>query len=205
MKRPIFTVGHSNHAISKFISLLKQHAIEVVADVRSIPQSRHNPQFNRNELKDALVKEGVRYVFLGEELGARASDRCCYLNGRADYDLIAGTESFQSGIQRVQAGAEHYCIALMCAEKDPVECHRTILVSRHLIKRGEDVQHILADGSLERHEVTLERVRQLLGIPPPDMLQSFDEVRDLTYQRQGEIIAYRPGGDRQNDKRAVSR
>ena len=205
MTKTIFTIGHSNHAISKFVSLLKQHAIEVVADVRSIPQSRHNPQFNRHDLKDALIKEGIRYVFLGEELGARAPDSCCYLNGRADYDLIAGTKLFQSGIQRVQTGSEQYSVALMCAEKDPIECHRTILVCRHLIKNGGDVQHILADGSLEPHDVTMERVRELLGIPAPDMLSSHDEVQRLTYQKQGEIIAYRPGGDRQSVRQAVSR
>lgn len=204
MKTTIFTVGHSNHTIAKFVSLLKKHEIDVVADVRSSPQSRYNPQFNRNELKAALSQSAIRYVFLGEELGARASDECCYLDGRADYDLIAQTDLFRAGLKRLQTGSDQYRIALMCAEKDPVECHRTILVSRYLIGMGNEVKHILSDGSIERHQDTMERVRLLLGIPPPDMLSSREDVLRLTYQRQGQLIAYRPGGDRQKIRQVVN-
>jgi uncharacterized protein (DUF488 family) len=82
MQDPIFTVGHSNHPLDHFIALLQRHDIAAIADVRSKPYSRANPQFNRDELKEALTHTGIVYVFLGKELGARSEDAACYENGK---------------------------------------------------------------------------------------------------------------------------
>src|SRR6266704_1874150 len=125
----IFTIGHSNLELGRFVSLLKQHVIQGVADVRSSPYSQYNPQFNREPLQRALGEQRISYVFLGEELGARRSEPECYVNGRADYSLIARTPAFIRGLERMLQGAWKMRVAMMYAEKDPIDCHRCILVS----------------------------------------------------------------------------
>ncbi len=137
--QPVFTIGHSNLEIGKFVALLKQHGIQAIADVRSSPYSQYNPQFNRELLQRALQEKSIAYVFLGRELGARRSERECYLEGRADYELISQTSAFKQGIERLIQGAARMRIALMCAEKDPIDCHRCLLVSPHLQRRGLQV------------------------------------------------------------------
>src|SRR3990172_5328620 len=100
----IFTVGHSNHPIVHFLSLLHRYEITAVADVRSSPYSRFNPQFNREPLKDALAEREIRYVFLGEELGARPKDPSCYEKGRVVYNRLASTTLFKEGLDRIKQG-----------------------------------------------------------------------------------------------------
>src|SRR5207237_7701781 len=99
------TICHSKLEFRKFVALLKQHGIQAVADVRSSPYSQYNPQFNREPLQRALCEQGISYVFLGEELGARRSESECYVDGRADYSLIAQTPGFKRGLDRISQGA----------------------------------------------------------------------------------------------------
>lgn len=127
MNDRIYTVGHSNHSIEAFISLLQKHGITALADVRSHPYSRHHPQFNRETLQRALRKVDINYVFLGKELGARSENPKCYRNGKVQYGLLAREPSFQEGLARLRKGMESHRIAMMCAEKEPLDCHRTIL------------------------------------------------------------------------------
>src|SRR5712691_7200087 len=148
MSETIYTIGHSTHSIEAFVELLRQHGITAVCDVRSRPYSRMNPQFNREELKDSLKSADIKYVFLGKELGARSEDKNCYRNGQVQYDLLAQTKLFQDGIKRVEKGVKEFRIALMCAEKEPLDCHRTILVSRKLFDDGLIINHILSDGQI---------------------------------------------------------
>ncbi|HUI55632.1 MAG TPA: DUF488 domain-containing protein [Bryobacteraceae bacterium] len=197
MQHSIFTIGHSTHSQERFIELLKLHGITAVCDVRSKPYSRWNPQFNRETLKEALRSAGIAYVFLGKELGARSDDPSCYADGRVQYDRLALTQTFKQGLERVQEGMEKYRLAVMCAEKEPLECHRTILVSRCLETRGIDVQHIHADGRLERHADTIDRLMRELKIRDDDMFRSREEVVADAYKKQEERIAYseRPSGE----------
>ncbi len=190
MALEIFTVGHSTQSIDKFLALLKRHGVNAIADVRSAPYSRFNPQFNREELRSSLKSNGIRYVFLGKELGARSDDEGCYLNGKVQYKLLAKTPFFQSGISRVIDGAESNKIALMCAEKDPLDCHRTILVARELADRGVRVTHILPDGSLEAHNVAVSRLVSKLGLGEADMFRSEELTIYDAYEKQGQRIAY---------------
>jgi uncharacterized protein (DUF488 family) len=133
MQDTIFSIGHSTHSQEHFICLLRQHGITAVCDVRSTPYSRMNPQFNREELEDALLTQGIEYRFLGKEIGARSDDPHCCEAGKVKYERLAETSQFKYGIKRIVKGIkEGFRIALMCAEKEPIECHRTILVSRHL-------------------------------------------------------------------------
>lgn len=190
MASEVFTIGHSTHTIEKFIALLSMHGIQAVADVRSSPFSKFNPHFNRENLQNSLKASGIRYVFLGKELGARSEDPACYVADKVQYDRLAKTPLFQSGLDRVIEGANNYRIALMCAEKDPLDCHRTILVARELLKRGMTITHILEDGSLESHTKSISRLVTSLGMSLDDMFISRDEIIEQAYSRQANRIAY---------------
>ena len=159
----VLTVGHSNHALDIFVDLLRQHRVNALADVRSAPYSRFNPQFNRKPLAAALKADGIGYVYLGRELGGRSERADCYdAEGRVRYDRVAATESFQRGLERVIDGAASHRIALMCAEREPLDCHRTLLVACELDKRGIVVAHIHADGRRESHGQAMDRLVDLV-------------------------------------------
>ena len=187
----ILTIGHSNHPIEFFLRLVTQHGVTAVADVRSSPFSSFSPQFNRNKLDETLRTSGIRFVYLGNELGGRSEDRACYEHGQVRYDLLARTPSFQAGLERIERGAREYRVALMCAEKDPIDCHRAILVSRHLSDRGFDIKHILADGSLECHEKFVFRLLSELNLSEPNLIHDRREDRIAeAYYRRGKQISY---------------
>ena len=193
MQQTVYTIGHSTHDLERFIALLKLHNITALCDVRSQPYSRTNPQFNREELKQHLRDSGIAYVFLGKELGARSADRSCYENGKVRYGKISGTKLFHKGVERIREGMKKYRLVLMCAEKEPLECHRTVLVARQLDARGLEVQHIHADGSLESHDQAVNRLVSQLNLPEKDMFRSRDEVVADAYRMQEDRIAYAPG------------
>jgi uncharacterized protein (DUF488 family) len=188
----LFTIGHSNHSISQFVRLLSQNAIDVVCDVRSVPYSKANPQFHREELGFSLRKHGIQYLFLGAALGARTKDPNCIVNGRVSYEEVAKSEPFTRAIAQVQAIAAARRVALMCAERDPLDCHRTILVSRCLAANGCTVQHILDNGVLEFHRDALTRLVEQLDLEP-NLFDSSEELLMTAYRRQEERIAWRPG------------
>jgi uncharacterized protein (DUF488 family) len=190
MSRIIYTIGHSNHTREKFINLLQEHAISAVADVRSQPYSKYTPQFNREALKEALKAQGIAYVFLGEELGARSSDLKCFDNGKVQYGLLAQTGLFRQGIMRLLKGVEKYRVALMCAEADPLSCHRTILICRNLRHPDLQILHILPDSRLEENTQTEQRLMQNLHLPEADLFSTKEELIELAYDLQGKRIAY---------------
>ncbi len=190
MQNVVFTIGHSTQAAERFIMLLNKHGITAVADVRSTPYSRMNPQYNREDLRTALNDAGISYVFLGKELGARSENKACYHDGKVQYGLLAQTDVFRHGIDRVREGAQNFRIALMCAEKEPLECHRTILVARELERAGLEVQHILGDGRLESHVEAMNRLVRQLHLPEGDMFSSREDVVAEAYRLQEERVAY---------------
>lgn len=190
MADALYTIGHSNHTAQRVIALLRLHNVTAVADVRSHPYSRINPQFNRESFSEQLKASGIKYVFLGLELGARTQDSSCYSEGKVQYDLLARTDMFQSGLERVGQGMTTHRVVLMCAEKDPLTCHRAILVCRHLVSRGVDVEHILEDGSLETHEHALSRLLSEHGLADSDLFKSRAQLIDEAYSRRGQQIAY---------------
>jgi len=183
----LYTVGHSNHSIEKFTSLLTANDITAVADVRSRPFSRRHPQFNQERLAATLAQQGIAYVFLGKELGARSADSSCYENGKVQYPRLAATPAFKAGIERVLAGAAKFRVALMCAEKEPLDCHRTLLVSRALESAGASIQHILADGSLEPQERAMSRLIDLVGLAKDDLFQRDDLIAAACRLREDKI------------------
>ncbi|HXJ00872.1 MAG TPA: DUF488 domain-containing protein [Micropepsaceae bacterium] len=159
----IFTIGHSNHTSARFLDLLRAHGITALADVRSAPHSRWASQFNKEALAAALAENGIAYVYLGKELGGRPKDPTLLNADKPDYAAIAQTDLFRAGIARLLEGAKTYRVAVMCAERDPVECHRFRLIARHLATRDVPVTHILADGKMETQAETESRFTALKG------------------------------------------
>jgi uncharacterized protein (DUF488 family) len=149
-----------------------------------------NPDFNRETLAKALKLQDLRYVFLGDELGARVSDPNCYRGGKVQYDLVAQTDNFKSGIVRVLNGSVKYRIALMCAEKEPLACHRAILIGRHLREMNVSVRHILADGRIEDHDDSIVRLICSLKIAEAHLFRTKEEIVSVAYATQAERIAY---------------
>jgi uncharacterized protein (DUF488 family) len=188
---PIFTIGHSSHSIADFIRLLKKHSIEVLCDVRTNPLSKFAPQFNRESLSGVLYRNRIRYVFLGGVLGGRPADPAHIVDGRASYSSMANSEQFRSGLITVRSLAQSRRVVLMCAEKDPGDCHRGILVSRELATAGHDICHILEDGRLETQSELVDRIITRLGLHT-DLFRSRKDVVFSAYEEQEARIAWRP-------------
>ena len=189
---PVFTVGHSNHSMEAFLALLKKNSVDHVADVRSSPYSRYVPHFNKNVLEGTLQKAGIAYVYLGEELGGRPADPSCYdENGQVMYNRVADTDLFNNALDLVMRTADDHRIALMCAEKEPLECHRTLLVARALVVGGVSVEHILADGDLESYNAAIDRLLYAFKLPlNGDMFRTRDDVVAEAFTLQAKKVAY---------------
>lgn len=168
----VFTVGHSNHTVERFLGLLQSHAIQVVVDTRSQPYSKYAAQFDHDALKAALQAAGIRYVYLGRELGGRpAGDEFYDEGGHVLYDRVASTSFFKEGLSRLERGIREQTVALVCAEENPAECHRRLLIGRVLSARGIRVEHIRGDGRVQsEYEVALE------ADPTRDQLQLFQRA-----------------------------
>jgi len=186
----LFTVGHSVHPIDHFIDILKKNGIEAIADVRSSPYSKFTPQFNREPIKKTLQGHGIRYVFLGDELGARRSELECYESNKVIYSKVADFPSFRSGISRLREGTEKMRVAIMCAEKDPLTCHRTVLVAHFSRDQFSDTLHILEDGSIEsRADADLRLLREY-KLEKEDFFSPYKDRLNLAYSKRAEKIAY---------------
>ena len=187
----ICTIGHSNHSLEGFLTILRQHRVAAVADVRSAPYSRFNPHFSREALATALKSAGIGYLYFGRELGGRPADSACYENGRVRYERVAQTNGFRHGVARLLDNANKQRIAVMCAEKDPLDCHRTLLVAPALEACGARVAHILSDGELEAHAQTMDRLLAKFDFDPDgDLLQTRQEFIAQAVRLQAEGIAF---------------
>ena len=187
----VLTIGHSTHSIEKFLGLIEAHGVKSIADVRSAPYSRRQPQFSRDPLRQALEERGIGYAFCGLELGARTEDPLCYDEyGRVRYRRLAGTPLFRSGIDFIIQESREHRIALLCAEKEPLQCHRTLLVARELVARGVAVSHIHADAHLETQMEALARLPAMLKMPETDLYRSQEELIEEACASQENRIAY---------------
>jgi uncharacterized protein (DUF488 family) len=154
----IHTIGHSDHTTTAFVDLLCQHDITLVADVRSQPYSRWAPHFNRETLEHDLKEAGIAYRFMGDTLGGRPSDPGLYTAGRPDYERMEQTDAYQGEIEQLLDMARTERVAIMCGEGDYRECHRHLLITQTLLKRGTSVLHIKSDGRTVDGERTPEQL-----------------------------------------------
>ena len=187
----LLTIGHSNLPADRFMALLKEHGVTTVMDVRSVPFSRRFPWFSSRTLSERLQSKGIGYVMMGDTLGGRPDDPALYRNNSADYDAMAATAEFQTGIERVLANAARHRLCLMCAEREPLDCHRCLLVGRALARCGCSVGHILGDGTVEPHPATEERLIATLRLPAADLFADRSARLDEAYRRRAAKIAAR--------------
>lgn len=146
----IFTVGHSNHTLTHFINLLKNYCIEVLADIRSHPYSKYAPHFDSQIIKSEVNNTGIKYLFMGKELGGRPKGPEFYdSEGHVLYSRLAESPLFLEGISRLEKGVQKCRVAIMCSEENPGGCHRHLLVARVLAERGVIVNHIRGDGMVQ--------------------------------------------------------
>lgn len=197
----VFTVGHSNRSELDLIELLRRHEINTVVDVRSTPYSEWSPQFNRKAIAATLKGHDIAYSYLGDELGVRSDDPSCYdEKNRVVYARLAATEQFRRGLRRVVKGAQRRKLALMCSEQDPIDCHRSILLTPELERLDVAASHIRhPDGELESQEALDERLLKRYDLDQPGL---FPQDRSLSKRiaaarkEQEQRIAYvRPTGD----------
>jgi uncharacterized protein (DUF488 family) len=172
----VFTIGHSAHSIEVFAELLGKHAIQVLVDVRSAPYSRYAPQFDRDLIQRSLNQAGVKYLFLGRELGGRPDNQDYYdRDGHVLYSRMTADPAFVAGIERLERGMAEFRVALMCGEEDPAHCHRRLLVARVLIERGHEVLHIRGDGSVVTDDDVARESRKALVNEQPALFAELDE------------------------------
>lgn len=158
----LFTVGHSSQEIEDYLEALQKHAIQLVCDVRSKPSSFRFPQFNREPLEELLRAAGVRYEFFGESLGGRPADRNAYLpDGRVDYEARRKASNVQTEVDRLVQLSENTRLVLMCAEEDPLQCHRFLMICPEIVERGVAPAHIRRGGTLESQLQAEDRLLKL--------------------------------------------
>ena len=189
------TIGHSNFQIDTFLDILYHYHINCIIDLRSSPYSRYSPQFNRETLKTDLEINEIEYIFMGNRLGARYEDKnLIFDNGKVDFGKIKELPSFVSGIEslidKINTGLN---ISLMCAEKDPFNCHRFVLVSRTLAKRNIDIEHILFDKTTVSQNELEERLLNKYTDNNPQMslfepVKSRTELLNLAYEKHNRHI-----------------
>jgi uncharacterized protein (DUF488 family) len=189
MGHEVYTIGYASFSIKEFIDTLRKYDIAALVDVRSAPYSRYKPEFTKDSLSKALSDRNIKYIFLGKHVGAGVEDPGCYVNGKLRYGLLKESDNFRTGIDRILNGMRDYRIALMCAEKDPVNCHRMFLVCRALRTYPIEIFHILEDGSLEEQSDTEKRLLRLHDLDQPDIFRSererVEEVYDMMCEGVG--------------------
>jgi len=190
MDKAIFTIGHSNHDISDFINLLLANQIELVIDVRSAPYSKLYPHFNRNPLEVSLTKNSIKYIFLGDSVGGRSNNIKDYSKGRVMYKKIAEKKEYISSINTIIQNSSKYKIVLMCSEKEPLECHRTLLISRSIEAHMVKILHIHRDGQIESQNEGIQRLLKIWKLDSPNLFGEDAERIDEAFTKQESKYAY---------------
>jgi uncharacterized protein (DUF488 family) len=191
MKNTLYTIGYSKHSLESFVDSLNEYGINAIADVRSMPFSSFKSEFNKDYLSGCLNAKGIQYAFLGKECGARFEDRSCYINGKIDYKLIARHKIFQKGLERIKEGIHKFNIALMCAENDPIYCHRMILICRNLKQFEIPIYHILNINEIESQCKAENRLLKLFNLNQPELFDSKETQMERAYDKQGDKIAFK--------------
>jgi uncharacterized protein (DUF488 family) len=191
MSFDLFSIGHSNIAAERFLALLRDVGVDTIADVRSTPFSRRFPWFSGKTLAATLTQHGMTYLAYGDALGGRPRDAALYRDGVADYEAMARQPDFQTGLDRLLADARRSRVCLMCAEREPLDCHRCLLVARALAERGLTIGHILHNGTVEPHAATEQRLLALTAASDDLFVTGQDERLAAAYRRRARAVAYR--------------
>ena len=197
MSVTLYSIGYATKPFTKFIAQLQKFEVNVVADVRSVPYSAAFHDYHREPLQRALRQQGISYVYLGKELGPRSTNPAHYDDtGQVQYDRLQRSNNFLDGIERIRTGlAKGLSIALLCAEKDPAFCHRSLLIGHHLVRANAlPVQHIRFDGELESQAELEQRLVSIHELGQ-DLFATADDLAGLAYKRQVQASSYRKASD----------
>lgn len=198
MVKTVYTIGYSGFSIDNFIATLKKHNISLIVDVRSSPYSNHFPEYNKDALEICLKTHRIYYRNYANEFGARQTDRKYYCKeGYLDFEVFSKSEPFLNGVKKLRNSMDqNYTFALLCAEKDPICCHRTILVARAFFERGYNVVHLLSNGkTVTQQEINAQLIEKYY--PNRNQMTFFETPQDETtllnkaYKKQNEEIGYR--------------
>ena len=196
----IYTIGHSTHPLDYFLTLLEEYAVNCLIDVRSVAASAYNPQYNKEPFSNYLKTNNITYLHFVEEFGARQADPDVLdENGKVDFEKVWRSRSFNNGVARLRSGIDKgYTMALMCAESDPLDCHRFYMITVALQRDGFEVRHIMKDktlkSTLDLEELLIERYAQKL--PKPDMFRPSVTREDrlaAAYRLRNMEIGFRVG------------
>lgn len=199
MRGKLFTIGHSQYKVEYFLSMLKNYNINYVVDVRSIPYSKFANNYNRENIKRILMDINIDYSFMGNYFGARPSDIKLYsAEGYVDFDKVKESSKFRQGLECVLKGiGMGNRIALMCTEKDPIDCHRSILVGNTFWENGIEVNHIISDITIQKHEELNERLKNIY-FPERNQMSIFsidnfieEDYLKKSYLKQNKLIGYK--------------
>lgn len=190
----LFSIGHSNRPADRFVALIRNAGVTAVADVRSTPFSRFFPWFSRQPLERRLAAEGMRYLWYGGSLGGRPRDQSLYRDGVADYEAMARTSEFQDGLGQLRDDIGQHRVCLMCAEREPLDCHRCLLVTRALCQHGLAVGHILHDGTIEPHAATEQRLTGWAATQDDLFVTGQTQRLAAAYRRRARAVAFRVPG-----------
>ncbi len=191
----IFSIGHSNHDYEAFLALLRSAGIGTIADVRSVPYSRRVPHFNLQRLSGQLERDGIGYCYVRQELGGRPNDPELFRDGRADYERMAARPSFAHGLMLLLSHAPSRT-AMLCSERDPLDCHRCLLVGRALWQRSVPVAHILVSGETLSQQRIEQRLLDELDAGEPDLFTSPEERLAAAYRLRASKVAFADGAHR---------
>jgi uncharacterized protein (DUF488 family) len=189
----IYTVGCSTHTVDFFLNIVINYNIDTIVDVRSIPFSRHTPQFNQDNLKKMLSSKQIHYLDFSEEFGARRKEKEAYSGGIVDFNKVRTLDVFLRGINRIEKGiSKNYRIALLCTEKDPINCHRSLLVSRTLSELLKiNIEHILFDGNIIEHHNFEQKMLKLSGLETDLFITDTQKLLNDAYGIFSKKVAYK--------------
>lgn len=187
----LFSIGHSNIPAERFLAMLRDAGVTAIADVRSAPYSRWFPWFSQKALAARLADAGIAYLGMGDTLGGRPRDESLFRDGVADYEAMAIQPEFRAGLNRLLDAAARFRVCAMCAEREPLDCHRCLLVARDLAERGLAVGHILHDGTIEPQAVTEQRLLALDSEGCDLFAAGQDERLAAAYRRRAHTVAFR--------------
>ena len=191
MKRPLYSIGYATKPLSVFLGKLHRHGVTAIADIRSVPYSNAFFDYHREALQRTLKDHSIRYVHLGLELGPRSKDDAHYdASEQVQFDRLAASSLYRQGIERITSGLDQgFHIAMLCAEKRPEVCHRSLLVGHHLYRQDAvEVEHILHDGDLLSQAELEDR---LTAAEAGDLFAPAGERNRLAMATQWQRYAYR--------------